>query len=132
VLQYLEKQNIQEVITLTNKIYNPFKKAFWSKGNLFATKEENAYLLGQAKASFAEAGAEFKEANQYFKAGMSEVGKEYKKNMAKSKARKKGKGMTALGFKLLLGVTVPLLLTAFLGIFGLIIGLVIAFIVFKK
>jgi hypothetical protein len=78
------------------KVWNPFSKAYWTKENLFGTAEER----------------------QKVKEAFAEIGKE-------NKGEKVGKKVSSIGWKLTWMITIPILLTAFFGIIGMIIGAII-------
>lgn len=94
------------------KVYNPFKKAYWTKDNLLGTEEERE-KLSQAMKDAKVAAAE-----------------------SKAKSDNVSKKLSGIGWKLTLMITVPLLLTIFLGVIGFVIGAVIFIItlvsMFKK
>lgn len=96
------------------KVWNPFKKGYWTKENLSPDVQS-------AKATMKEAKEEFKKIDWN------------EKTDAQIKAEKVGNKISRIGWKLTLGVTIPILLTVFFGVFGLIIGIIIfCLVMFKK
>lgn len=92
------------------KVWNPLKKSYWTKENLRPD-------VAGAKAELAK----LKEID------WSE------KTEAQEKADALSKKIMRLGWKLMLGLTVPILLTVFLGVFGFIVGAVVfCLVMFKK
>lgn len=80
------------------KVWNPLKKAYWTKGNLFPTEAER----------------------EKFKSEMKAFGDEIK--TIQEDSRNKGRKIRRIGWTLTWMITLPLLLSVFLGIFGMIIG----------
>lgn len=81
----------------TKYIYNPFNKAFWTKENMINTEKVN-----KAKKEFAKA----------------------KEELSNSKVddNSTSKKISKIGWKLTLGITIPLILSAMFGAIGMVIG----------
>ncbi|MDQ0254941.1 putative membrane protein [Evansella vedderi] len=94
------------------KVWNPFKKAYWTKEN-----------LGIDKASLDKVKAEMKQAKE-------------ESASTQAKANDAGKKISGIGWKLTLMLTIPLILTVFFGVVGMVIGAIIflltLFSLFKK
>ena len=82
---------------VSNKVYNMFSKAFWTKENLF-NKEDYAKM----KSDLAKIKEESKQGNE--------------------KVDDLSKKISKIGWKLTLGITIPLILSALFGVFGMVIG----------
>ena|SRR5690625_702187 len=104
-------ENVQDKSYRKELIWNPFKRGFWKWDNL---------LPPQERKKFAE--------------DMSELRAETAADMERiwGKGEKKKKSVSsrimAIGWRLTWMITLPLLLTVFLGILGMVIGAIIFFV----
>lgn len=81
----------------TKYVYNPFNKAFWTKENMINTEKVN-----KAKEEFAKAKEEL--------------------SNSKVDGNSTSKKISKIGWKLTLGITIPLILSAIFGVLGMVIG----------
>lgn len=97
----------------SKKVYNPFNKQYWTKDNL---KPD----VKTAKAALLEAKEELNKIDWK------------EKSESQIKAEKIGNKISRIGWKLTFALTIPIILTLFIGVPGLIIGIIVAAFFFKK